>query len=272
MSLSLRSLSSLLLAVAAAPSLSACMLDASLPFSWEAPERSMDLERERARMEGELCADPAAPECAVLSAIDASDGQVGEAPALPALLPRQVHIDAAGTGDADIDVESWLATQMHEHEVLAAQRFTLGGDAAALIGDAIEEATLDEAELVFGANRLTLDLPPFELWVGPADEDESAEEAIAAGTMARVAVTVSVAAGEDTEATLDFTDGGSDALLQALRDGEALALRADPSVPLVLGAGPDADSLVRPGGSVEVSLRLSGTVDLPVAQLIDAAR
>ena len=75
---------------------------------------------------------------------------------------------------------------------------------------------------------------------------------------------------------------GTDALQIALMAeevgrGDAVCLpaftyTATAEVPLVLGAGPDADSLVRPGGSVEVSLRLSGSVDLPVAQLIDAAR
>lgn len=269
MSLSLRSL---LCALAVAPTLSGCFLDASLPFSWEAPERALDVEGERARMEAELCADPAAAECAVLSAIDASDGQVEDTPTLPALLPRQVHVEAPGLQDPDIDVESWLAVQMDEHEVLSAQRFSLGDDAAAVIGDAIEEATLDEAVLVFGANRLTLDLPPFELWAGPTEEDFDADEAIAAGTMTRIAVTVAVPAGEDTEASLSFTDGGADSLLQALKDGEDLALRADPSVPLALAAGADPDTLVRPGGSVEVSLRLSGSIDIPVTRFIDAAR
>lgn len=255
-----------------APALATCACDASLPFSVDAPERELDLDAERARLEAELCAAPTGADCAVLRAVDESDGEASTPPALPAVLPREVRAPPeVGEGAPHvIDVEQWLADKMIEHQLVPALSFPLDGDAAAL-RDAVERASLDEVAFVYQGNTLNLDLPPLEVWVGDVGDGE-VQEAIDDGALERIAVTDGLPASTDVEGTLTFTDGGCQRLIEALRDGETLAVRIDPRVPLALARGADAGSMERPGGRVAVALRLSGSIAIPIEELVALAR
>ena len=250
--------------------LTACMLGTGVPFSVDAPGQELDVDAERVRFEADLCADPASADCAGLMALDASDGEVASPPALPALLPRQVRMGAEQADIGVVDVEPWLAAQITEHGLIPAQSFSPGSETGAetngALHDAIEGASLREATLVFEDNHLSFDLPPFEIWAGQG-EAASIEEAITAGTATRIAVTESLPSGADGETALTFSDGGSAAQLETLRDGDALLLRSDPSFAIVLAAGAQPDTLARPGGSVTVALRVVGTVAIPLAHL-----
>lgn len=246
--------------------LQGCMLGTGVPFSVDAPGQSLDVDAERARFEADLCADPASADCAVLMALDESDGDVASPPALPAQLPRQVRMSRDQPDIDVVDVEPWLAAQIAEHGLVPAQSFSLGSEASGALRDAIERASLHEATLVFEDNRLSFELPPFEIWAGQG-EAGSIEEAIAAGTATRIAVTESLPSGADGETSLTFSEGGSALLLEALRDGGSLSLRSDPSFTFALEDGAEPETLARPGGSVTVALRFAGTVAIPLSQL-----
>lgn len=260
-----------IVAVLLATACSACMMTAGVPFAVDAPAQALDLDAARLELEAGICADLESPSCRVLRALDEHDGEASSPPALPAEMPRQIEVRIDDAGPELVDVGEWLLAQFGEHGLLPAQRFPLGAGAAGAALDGLERATLSDAALEVSDNSIVLDLPPFELWAGPAGSDTSVDDDIAAGQLTRIAVLPAIDAGFDGTLPLTFSDGGADLLLAAVRDGGSLALRADPTVPLALAEGTAPDLWQSPGGSASLTLSVTGAVAIPLRELVDAA-
>jgi hypothetical protein len=255
----------------------ACSFSPSAPVSARTPPVTVDIDAERTKLEDAVCAAVGAPACAVLDLLDKSDdGAASTPPRLPTVLPSR--IDAPdGFG---IEVAPWLESQRHIHDFLPQLAVPIDlGDVDDSAADLIASAHIVDARLVFADDSLTIDLPSLEIGIAPIAEETTAvrsrlgavdtlrAHAVEDDDVDVIGVLDAHAGGSGEDALLSLREGGAKALIDAVVAGnKSVVVRAPAEVPLGFLAGPSVDSMLRPGGSAQVSL----AVTLDISKTITA--
>jgi hypothetical protein len=229
----------------------------SLPFQLELDGVVVDLDAERAALETEICARLDSADCGVLERLaGVVDGGAAGAAVFPPLLPRVLSLPAGVAGvdrgsAATIDVAAWLDQQRQQYQALLVER-AMPIVVPAEIKGADASLALGAAAITFGDDRLTVDVPALELWVGDAQGRTF------------VGVTEAHSAGGAPEAAVHFADGAMDAIVAAFAADEPyFAVRVPDDTPLPLRAL-DEQSWITPGGSARLGMRFEAAVDVDI--------
>ncbi len=260
----------LLLALAPPVVLSGCVFGVAVPAHVNLPAPLIDLDAARARFEAGVCRDAAADACAVLDALDRSDGAASLPVALPDRMPQ--HIAVAALGGEEVDVQRWFgqdALPQSGVELVPSRLVRLDSGALQSLSAAmIDEVTVESAALRVADNGLSLDLGSFDVYVGhglvPGGDDGADEADVPADPEAAVHIAVSAAhdAGVDGRAPLFLAEGAVVALRAALAEDDPwIELRPTGETPQLRL---DDDRFLPPSGQAEIALDLQLTVPLDV--------
>jgi hypothetical protein len=265
---------------------------------------TVDLDARREALEAAVCASPTGENCAVLCALsdcgfDPAVGPTGELPRLPPEFPGQV--DVAALTDR-VDVQDWFAGL--QEGGLASDLDTLQDlDAGALLGTHrvrlddlsmgdvdpdlfADTATIDSASVVATVDQMTVTFPGVDIFIGeglaaepvapvPAEGDVVIEEPAAAAAedgeepihIAR-SDALPAAGGE---ASLSFTNNALGRLIDGIgTPGAFIEMRPWEGVPVGLVDGAAPGTLVRPAGTVALTLQVR--LRVPVEVLLSAAQ
>jgi hypothetical protein len=233
------------LAGASFVTLNGCSFASVAPVAIHAKPITVDVDAQRTELENLLCKASDSHACHVLTALDASDGSLQSPPQFPIDMPPKIVAD-----DVDIPVVHWMNSECRVVDMLPRLQVPIDlGAAADEAKAALASAHIEDVELAFANDSLTIDLP--ELTIAIDDGKKST----------KVGVIAPHAGGSGASSPVSLVEGGARALLAAVAQGKGDVVVAPPDgASLDLLAGPDG-TIERPGGKADVTLAVILDVD-----------
>lgn len=268
---------------------------------------TVDLDARREALEAAVCASPTGENCAVLCALsdcgfDPAVGPTGELPRLPPEFPGQVDVAAL---TARVDVQDWFAGLQDGGLAAEALGDLQDLDAGTLLGTRqvrlddlsmgdvdpslfADTATIDSASVVATVDQMTVTFPGVDIFIGeglaaepvapvPAEGDVVIEEpAVDAVAAADGEEPIHIARSDALpaaggEASLSFTNNALGRLIDGIgTPGAYIEMRPWEGVPVGLVDGAAPGTLVRPAGTVALTLKVR--VRVPVEVLLSTAQ
>lgn len=254
--------------------------DATVPVSLDLPAFTLDLDSQRSALEQQVCANVGNVDCGILTNLDATDGKLASPPTLPELLPVVIETSP----NKFVNVPEWFeGVQVRAisevEEALAGTSWMpptlvpITFDASAfdaLSDDQLAGLEIQQARIVLESNSLTVNLPALDVSIGNGltTAEDGTVSVSDPSSVLRAAQAEGKEAGTDGAAEVAFAAGAVRGLFDVLR-GEQPWVEFKPSEEIVaLLPGAEAETLRRPGGSVQLKLELRIGVPVSVGTLV----
>ncbi len=241
----------------------------NIPLDLESKSATLDIDQAVMDAEAEICSDNASEDCAILMALDATDGTPNTPPALPTSIPKTIDPDGEDGEAPAIDVEQWLSDSGIMDAIHA--KHAIGADLTdrlAASQNQVQDVTFDTVVFNWQENTLTFPTMDLDFYVGQGvDPDENgnydAEALIADGSLGLAGTITAQAAGATGESEVTFADGGKDQLNEAIKTLKFVVGVAIPDGAEITLNEDDAGNWIKPSGLATVTLKttLTFTVD-----------
>jgi hypothetical protein len=250
----------------------------NIPLDLESKSATLNIDEAVAEAEARICEDNASENCAILMALDATDGTSETVPTLPTSIPKTVDPDGEEGAAEPLDVEQWLADSGIMDSIRAKQ--AIGADLSdrlAASQNQIQDVSFETVVFNWQENTLSFTTMELDFYVGEevdADEEGNydAEALIADGSLTKAGTIAAQAAGGTGESEVTFADGGKDQLASAVKTLKFVVGVAIPDGAEITLNEDDAGNWVKPSGMATITLKttLNFTVN-PQTTATDAA-
>jgi hypothetical protein len=233
----------------------------TIPLDLESKSASLNIDEAVAEAEAKICEDNASENCAILMALDATDGTSETVPTLPTSIPKTIDPDGADGAAEELNVEQWLADSGIMDSIHA--KHAIGADLSdrlAASENQIQDVTFDTVVFNWQENTLSFTTMDLDFYVGEeVDPDEEgnydAEALIADGSLTMAGTIAAQAAGGTGESEVTFADGGKDQLTAAVKTLKFVVGVAIPDDAEITLNEDDAGNWIKPSGMATISLK-----------------
>jgi len=253
---------------------SGCGQSLQIPIPLESPTQEIDATSQVLAFESRLCADAQSDDCLVVQALDYSDDEnVSNPPSIPEEIPTEVTLVDPNTGTPLIDpdtgeprvvnVEEWVNQSGFKDNLDLSQSLNIDlseklAEKGINTDSVIDAVTVNSFGVEYVENSLTFSGVELDLYVsvGAVENASDSAQLIADGLVEKVGTVPAQDAQSVGLAPIAFVSGGNALLNEALKAATfTLVIAAQPGSSLVLAQGQNANTLKKPFGLAEVSVK-----------------